>query len=95
MKIRPLGDRILVKTEEPKEKKNSGIINTDTAKEKPQEGTVIAAGNGKVGKDGKVVPMEIKVGDKVLYGKYSGTEVKIDNVAYLIMSQDDVLGILE
>ena len=81
MKIRPLGDRILVKAEEPKEK--------------PQEGTVIAAGNGKIGKDGKVIPMEIKVGDKVLYGKYSGTEVKIDNIAYLIMSQDDVLGILE
>ena len=95
MKIRPLGDRILVKAEEPKEKKIGGIIIPDTAKEKPQEGPVIAAGNGKIGKDGKVIPMEIKVGDKVLYGKYSGTEVKIDNIAYLIMSQDDVLGILE
>ena len=82
MKIRPLGDRILVKAEEPKEKKIGGIIIPDTAKEKPQEGTVIAAGNGRIGKDGKVIPMEIKVGDKVLYGKYSGTEVKIDNIAY-------------
>ena len=95
MKIRPLGDRILVKAEEPKEKKIGGIIIPDTAKEKPQEGIVIAAGNGKMGKDGKVIPMDVKVGDKVLYGKYSGTEVKIDNVSYLIMSQDDVLGILE
>lgn len=95
MKFRPLGDRILVKTEEQKEKKVGGIIIPDTAKEKPQEGTVVAAGNGRIGKDGKVIPMEIKVGDKVLYGKYSGTEVKIDNIDYLIMSQDDVLGILE
>lgn len=95
MKLRPLGDRILVKAEEPKEKKIGGIIIPDTVKEKPQEGTVVAAGNGKMGKDGKVIPMDIKVGDKVLYGKYSGTEVKIDNVDYLIMSQDDVLGILE
>ena len=95
MKIRPLGDRILVKAEEPKEKKIGGIIIPDTVKEKPQEGTVVAAGNGKMGKDGKVIPMDVKVGDKVLYGKYSGTEVKIDNVDYLIMSQDDVLGILE
>ena len=95
MKLRPLGDRILVKAEEPKEKKIGGIIIPDTVKEKPQEGTVVAAGNGKIGKDGKVVAMDVKVGDKVLYGKYSGTEVKIDNVDYLIMSQDDVLGILE
>ncbi len=95
MKLRPLGDRILVKAEEPKEKKIGGIIIPDTVKEKPQEGTVVAAGNGKIGKDGKVISMDVKVGDKVLYGKYSGTEVKIDNVDYLIMSQDDVLGILE
>ena len=95
MKLRPLGDRILVKAEEPKEKKIGGIIIPDTAKEKPQEGTVVAVGNGKVGKDGKVIPMDVKVGDKVLYGKYSGNEVKIDNEAFLIMSQDDVLGILE
>ncbi len=95
MKLRPLGDRILVKAEEPKEKKIGGIIIPDTAKEKPQEGTIIAVGNGKIGKDGKVIPMDVKVGDKVLYGKYSGNEVKIDNEAFLIMSQDDVLGILE
>ncbi|MBQ3833921.1 MAG: co-chaperone GroES [Elusimicrobia bacterium] len=95
MKLRPLGDRILVKAEEPKEKKIGGIIIPDTAKEKPQEGTVVAVGNGKMGKDGKVIPMDVKVGDKVLYGKYSGNEVKIDNEAFLIMSQDDVLGILE
>ena len=95
MKIRPLGDRILVKTEEPKEKKIGGIIIPDTAKEKPQEGTVIAAGNGKVGKDGKIVPMEIKVGDKVLYGKYSGTEVKYEGEEYLIVKQNDILAIVE
>ena len=95
MKIRPLGDRILVKAEEPKEKKIGGIIIPDTAKEKPQEGTVIAAGNGKIGKDGKVIPMEIKVGDKVLYGKYSGTEVKINDEEYLIMREEDVLAIIK
>ena len=95
MKIRPLGDRILVKTEEPKEKKIGGIIIPDTVKEKPQEGTVVAAGKGKVDQNGKIIPMDVKVGDKVLYGKYSGSEVKIDNEAYLIMSQEDVLGILE
>ena len=95
MKLRPLGDRILVKAEEPKEKKIGGIIIPDTAKEKPQEGTIIAVGNGKIGKDGKVIPMDVKVGDKVLYGKYSGNEVKIDNEAFLTMSQDDVHGNLE
>ncbi|MDD2524374.1 MAG: co-chaperone GroES [Endomicrobiia bacterium] len=95
MKIRPLGDRILVKAEEPKEKKVGGIIIPDTVKEKPQEGSVVSVGKGKVGKDGKVIEMDVKVGDKVLYGKYAGTEVKIDNIDYLIMSQDDVLGILE
>ncbi|WP_413854295.1 co-chaperone GroES [Candidatus Ruminimicrobium bovinum] len=95
MKIRPLGDRILVKTEEPKEKKIGGIIIPDTVKEKPQEGTVVAAGKGKIDQNGKIIPMDVKVGDKVLYGKYSGSEVKIDNEAYLIMSQEDVLGILE
>ena len=95
MKIRPLGDRILVKTEEPKEKKIGGIIIPDTVKEKPQEGTVVAAGKGKFDQNGKIIPMDVKVGDKVLYGKYSGSEVKINNEAFLIMSQDDVLGILE
>ena len=95
MKIRPLGDRILVKAEEAKEKKVGGIIIPDTVKEKPQEGSVVAVGKGKMGKDGKIIEMDVKVGDKVLYGKYSGTEVKIDNIDYLIMSQEDVLGILE
>lgn len=95
MKIRPLSDRILVKAEEAKEKKVGGIIIPDTVKEKPQEGSVVAVGKGKVGKDGKVIEMDVKVGDKVLYGKYAGTEVKIDNIDYLIMSQDDVLGVLE
>ncbi|MDR2860589.1 MAG: co-chaperone GroES [Elusimicrobiota bacterium] len=93
--IRPLGDRVLVKPEEAKEVKKGGIIIPDTAKEKPQEGEVIAVGKGKTSDDGKLIPLDIKKGDKVLFGKYSGTEVKIDNIAYLIMSQDDILGIIE
>lgn len=95
MKIRPLGDRILVKPLEAKEVKKGGIIIPDTAKEKPQEGEVMAAGKGKTADDGKLIPMEVKAGDKILYGKYSGNEVKLDGVEYLIMNQDDVLGILE
>ncbi len=95
MKIRPLGDRILVKAVEAKEVKKSGIIIPDTAKEKPQEGEVIAAGKGKITDEGKVIPLDVKVGDRILFGKYSGTEVKIEDVEYLIMHQDDVLGILE
>lgn len=95
MKIRPLGDRVLVKPLEQKEVKKGGIIIPDTAKEKPMEGEVVAAGKGKVGDDGKLIPMNVKAGDKVLYAKYSGTEIKIDDVEHLIMSQDDVLGIIE
>ncbi|MHB9156166.1 MAG: co-chaperone GroES [Endomicrobiales bacterium] len=95
MKLRPLGDRILVKPAELKEVKKSGIIIPDTAKEKPMEGEIVAAGKGKIAEDGKLIPMDVKVGDKVLYGKYSGTEVKIDDVEYLIMHQEDVLGIVE
>lgn len=95
MKMKPLGDRILVKPLEAKEVKKGGIIIPDTAKEKPQEGEVMAVGKGKVADDGKLIPMEVKVGDKVLFGKYSGTEVKIDDVEYTIMSQDDILGIIE
>jgi chaperonin GroES len=95
MKIKPLGDRILVKPLEQKEVKKGGIIIPDTAKEKPQEGEVIAVGKGKVADDGKLIPMEVKAGDKILYGKYSGNEVKLDGIEYLIMGQDDVLGILE
>ena len=96
MKIRPLQDRILVKRLESADKKTAGgIIIPDTAKEKPQEGEVIAVGPGKVGKDGNVLPMGVKAGDKVLFGKYSGNEVKIDEVEYIIMREDDILGILE
>ncbi|MDR1195529.1 MAG: co-chaperone GroES [Endomicrobium sp.] len=93
--IRPLGDKILVKPAEAKEVKRGGIIIPDTAKEKPQEGEVVATGKGKTADDGKVIALDVKAGDKVLFGKYSGTEVKIDNVEYLIMTQDDILGIIE
>ena len=94
MKIRPLHDRILVKREEEKEVKKGGIIIPDTAKEKPQEGEVIAVGPGKVNDDGKRQPMDVKVGDKILFGKYSGSEVKLNNEELLIMREEDVLGIL-
>jgi len=94
MKIKPLGDRVLVEPIE-KEEKKGGIIIPDTAKEKPQEGKVIAIGPGRRTEDGKVLPMNVKVGDKVLYGKYSGTEVKIDDKNYLILHEDDILGIIE
>ena len=94
VKIQPLGDRVLVQPLEQKEVKKSGIIIPDTAKEKPQEGKIVAAGKGKTTEDGKVLPMDVKVGDKVLYGKYSGTEIKLDDQEMLIMHQDDILGIL-
>ncbi|OGS54516.1 MAG: co-chaperone GroES [Elusimicrobia bacterium RIFOXYB2_FULL_62_6] len=95
VKIQPLGDRVLVKPVEAKEVKRGGIIIPDTAKEKPQEGEVIAVGKGKVTEDGKVLPMDVKPGDRILYGKYSGNEIKIDDVEHLIMHQDDILGILK
>ena len=95
MKIRPLHDRILVKRLEEQETKKGGIIIPDTAKEKPQEGKVIAAGNGKVGDDGKKIPLDVKAGDRILFGKYSGSEVKIEDDEYLIMREEDVLAILE
>src|ERR687888_157017 len=95
MKIRPLHDRILVERVEEKEQVRGGIIIPDTAKEKPQEGKVIAAGNGKVGEDGKKIPLDVKAGDKILFGKYSGSEVKIDDKEYLILREEDVLAILE
>ncbi len=96
MKIKPLHDRILVKRlEEKKEVKKGGIIIPDTAKEKPQEGEVIAVGPGKVGEDGKRHPMDVKVGDKILFGKYSGSEVKLNDEEFLIMREEDVLGILK
>ena len=95
MKIRPLHDRILVKRVEEQEVKKGGIIIPDTAKEKPQEGKVIAVGTGKVTEDGKKVPLDVKAGDRILFGKYSGSEVKIDDVEYLILREEDVLGILD
>ena len=95
MNLRPLGDRVLVKPTEEVEQKRGGIIIPDTAKEKPQEGEIIAVGPGKVADSGEKVPMNVKVGDKVLYGKYGGTEVKLDDEDYLIRSESDILGILE
>ena len=95
MKIRPLQDRLLVQRIEEEAKTKGGIIIPDTAKEKPAEGKVVAAGNGKLGDDGKRIPLEVKKGDRILFGKYSGTEVKIEDKEYLIMREDDVLGILD
>src|ERR671932_792800 len=95
MKIRPLQDRIIVKRVEEEEKTKGGIIIPDTAKEKPIEGKVIAAGNGKVLEEGKVRPLGIKAGDRVLFSKYAGTEVKLDGVEHLIMREDDILGVIE
>lgn len=95
MKIRPLGDRLLVKRLEEEDKSKGGIIIPDSAKEKPQEGKVVAVGKGKMLDDGKMVPLEVKKGDKILFGKYSGTDVKIEGEEHLIMREDDVLGIME
>ena len=95
MNIRPLYDRIVVKRIEQKEQMQGGIIIPDTAKEKPQEGEVVAAGKGKRLDDGKLAPLDVKVGDRVLFGKYSGNAIKIDGEEYVIMREDEVLGILE
>ena len=95
MKIKPLHDRILVRRLEEKETKKGGIIIPDSAKEKPQEGEVIAVGPGKVGDDGKRQPMDVKAGDKILFGKYSGSEVKLNDEELLIMREEDVLCILQ
>ena len=95
MKIRPLGDRILLKRIEEEDKSKGGIIIPDTAKEKPQEGKVVAVGKGRMLDDGKLVPLEVKKGDRVLFGKYSGAEVKIEGEEHLIVKEDDVLGIIE
>ena len=95
MKIRPLHDRILIKRQEEKETRKGGIIIPDSAKEKPQEGKVIAVGNVKVNDEGKKVPLDVKTGDKILFGKYSGSEVTLDDVEYLILREEDVLCILE
>ena len=95
MKLRPMHDRILVQRVEEETTTKGGIIIPDSAKEKPAEGKVIAVGNGKIGEDGKRIALEIKAGDTILFGKYSGTEVKIDGEEHLIMREDDVLGVLE
>ena len=95
MKLRPLQDRILVQRVEEETPTKGGIIIPDTAQEKPAEGKVVSVGNGKVGDDGKRIPLEIKKGDRILFGKYSGTEVKISGEEYLIMREDDVLGIID
>ncbi|MCQ9205942.1 MAG: co-chaperone GroES [Omnitrophica bacterium] len=94
MDFKPLGDRVLLKQLEAKEQTKGGIVIPETAKEKPQEGEIIAVGTGKKGDDGKVITMSLKSGDKVLYGKYSGTEITIDSEEYLIIREDDVLGIV-
>jgi chaperonin GroES len=95
MKLRPLNDRILVKRVEEEDKTKGGIIIPDTAKEKPAEGKVVAVGIGKLGDDGKRVPLEIKKGDRILFGKYSGQDIKVEGEEYLIMREDDVLCLIE
>jgi chaperonin GroES len=95
MNFRPLHDRILVERVEEKEAAKGGIIIPDTAKEKPQEGKVIAVGHGKKTEEGKVIALDVKAGDRILFGKYSGAEIKIDNQEYLILREEEVLGILE
>jgi chaperonin GroES len=95
MKVRPLQDRVLVRRVAEEEKTKGGIIIPDTAKEKPAEGEVIAVGNGKADDKGKVRPLSVKKGDRILFGKYSGNEIKIDGVDHLILREDDILGVLE
>lgn len=94
MNVKPLGDRVLIKPSEEKERTKGGIVLPDTAKEKPQEGKIVAVGKGKKTDDGKVIPLTLKVGDKVLYGKYSGTEITVDEEDYLIVREDDILAIV-
>jgi chaperonin GroES len=95
MKIRPLNDRVLVIREEEEQKSAGGIIIPDTAKEKPQRGKVVAAGPGKMGEDGKRVALEVKEGDRILFGKYAGTDIKLDGVEHVFMKEDDILSIVE
>ncbi len=95
MKLRPLGDRIVIEPLEAEEKTKGGIILPDTAKEKPQEGKVVAVGKGKTDDSGKLIPMEVKVGDKILYGKYAGTEITIEGKEYIILREEDVLAVVE
>ena len=95
MKLKPLNDRVLVLRVEEEQKSAGGIIIPDTAKEKPQEGKIVAAGPGKLGDDGKRISLEVKVGDRVLFSKYAGTEINIDNVEHMMMKEEDILGVLE
>ena len=95
MKIRPLQDRVIVQRIEEEEKTKGGLIIPDTAKEKPQEGKIIAVSKGKLNEDGKIIPLDVKVNDRVLFGKYSGTEINIDGEEHLIMREEDILGIIE
>ena len=95
MKVRPLHDRVLIKRVEEQETVRGGIIIPDSAKEKPQEGEVVAVGTGKRLENGTVIPLEVKEGDRILFGKYSGTEIKVDDTDYLILREDEILGIIE
>ncbi|MBL7070946.1 MAG: co-chaperone GroES [Candidatus Omnitrophica bacterium] len=95
MKIQPLGDRIVVEVLEAKEKTKGGIVLPETAKEKPQEGKIVAVGRGKTADDGKTIPLEVKVGDTILYGKYAGTEVNIDEKELLIIKEEDILAVVK
>ena len=95
MNVRPLHDRIIVQRIEEGEQKVGGIIIPDTAKEKPQQGKIIAAGKGKIEKDGKVTPLDVKAGDTILFGKYAGQEIKVDGNEYLIMREEEILGVIE
>src|SRR5579864_4750526 len=95
MNIRPLHDRIVVKRIDEEEAKIGGLFIPDSAKEKPQQGEVVAVGNGKRTEDGKLIPPDVKAGDRILFGKYSGSDIKIDGVEYLIMREDEILGVLE
>jgi chaperonin GroES len=94
MKVKPLGDRVVIQASEGQEKTKGGIVLPDTAKEKPQEGKIVAVGTGKKTEDGKIIPLSVKVGDKVLYGKYSGTEITVDGEEYLIVKEEDILAIV-
>jgi len=95
VKIRPLQDRVIVKRIAEEEKTKGGIIIPDTAKEKPQEGRIVAVGKGKVNEDGKIIPLDVKVNDRILFGKYSGSEINIDGEEHLIMREEDILGVIE
>ncbi len=95
MKIRPLHDRVVIRRKEEERTTSGGIVIPDTAAEKPIRGEVVAAGNGKINENGQVRPLDVKVGDTVLFGKYAGTEVKVDSVDYLIMREDDIMAVME